>query len=81
MTKNEKITMLEKPSFAYYNGFGGIVFKEIEYGIEDYIIFLANAWYGGTYKDVHRVKIHYGENGDYIRFHGFRIPLNECVRM
>ena len=67
MTKQEKITILEKPSFAYYSGFGGIEIKDIEYSIDDHIIFVANAWYG--VKTVHKAKIYYSNtDNDYFRF-------------
>lgn len=66
-------------SFAYYSGFGGLEFKKIEYGIEDYIYCVSGAW--TSKKSYHKLKVYYGNNGDYIKLHGARIPLNECIRM
>lgn len=82
MTKTEKQMYFNKPSMAYYSGLNGLEIKEIIYDIDDYIIFVVNCWYGkNTYKDVHKSKIYYSNNHDYFRFNGYRIPLNECIRM
>lgn len=67
-------------SFAYYSGFGGLELKHIEYGIEDYIYCVSGAWC--SKKSYHRLKVNYGINGDsYLRLHGYKIPLSECLRM
>ena len=77
-TKKEVCT--NNKSFAYYSGFGGIEFKKIEYGIEDYIYCVSNAW-GGT-KAYHKLKIHTDKNGNgYLKLHGYKIPLDECIKM
>ena len=82
MTKTEKQMYFNKPSVAYYSGLNGLEIKEILYGIDDYIVFTVNAWCGkNSYKDVHKSKIYYSDNSDYFRFNGYRIPLNECIRM
>ena len=77
MTKKE--ICLNNYSIAYYSGLGGLEIKKIEYGINDYIYCVAGAWC--SKKSYHRLKIYYGPNGDYIKLHGYRIPLNECIRM
>lgn len=77
MTKKE--VCLQHDSFAYYSGFGGLEFKKIEYGIEDYIYCVSGAWC--SKKSYHKLKVYYSEKGDYIKLHGYRIPLNECIRM
>ena len=81
-SKTKKQVCLENESFAYYSGFGGIELKYIEYGIEDHIYCVSNAWYGGeTEKGYHKLKVYYSDNGDYVKFNGYKIPLNECIRM
>lgn len=84
MTKREKQAYSEMDSVAYYSGCNGIEIKEIQYGIEDYVVFSANSWYSdskGKRGDIHRAKVYYSANGDYFKYHGYRIPLNECIRM
>lgn len=44
MTKAEKNYYINKDYVAYYSGFSGLEIKEIQYGIETYIIFVAGAW-------------------------------------
>lgn len=79
MTKKEKAAILEKSTIAYYSGFSGIEIKAIEYGIEDYAIFVAGAWCSA--KSVHRAIIKYTTSGNpYFCYKGIRIPLNECIR-
>ena len=68
-----------KPAFAYYSGFSGLELHHIEYGIEDYIYCVSGAWGGG--KACHRLKVYYTDSGDYIRLHGYKIPLADCIRM
>ena len=77
MTSREKKAYIEKKAIAYYSGFSGIEIKDIEYGIEDYIVFVAGAWCSN--KTVHKAKVYYSGNG-YFRYHGNRIPLDECIR-
>lgn len=74
MTKRE-ICMTEK-SIAYYSGFGGFEIKKVEYGIEDYIFAISGAWC--SKKSYHKLKIH---DGNYIKLHGYKIPLDECIRI
>lgn len=70
----------ENESFAYYSGFGGLELKHIEYGIDDYIYCVSGAW--TSKKSYHKLKVHYGNNGDsFIKLHGYKVPLNECIRM
>ena len=77
MSKKEICT--NNPSFAYYSGFGGLEFKKIEYGIEDYIYCVSGAWTGKP--SYHKLKIYYNSDNSYIKLHGYRISLNECIRM
>lgn len=72
--------ILKMESVAYYSGLSGLEIKAIEYGINDYVLCVSGAWC--SKKQAHRVKINYTPRGDaYIRIHGYRIPLNECIRM
>ena len=68
-----------KESFAYYSGFNGIEFIHIEYGIDDYMYCVSGAW--GGKKSYHKLKIYYDDNGSYMKLHGYKIPLDECIRM
>lgn len=78
MTKKEYC--LKNKPIAYYSGLNGIEICGIEYGINDYIYCISGAWSGK--KSYHKLKINYNLNGDaYIILHGYRIPLNECIRM
>ena len=78
MTKKE--ICLQNESFAYYSGFGGVEFKHIEYGIDDYIYCISGAWC--SQKSYHKLKIHCNKNGEsYVKLNGVRIPMNECIRM
>ena len=78
MTKAEKVNWLDRDYVAYYSGCGGIEIKNIQYGIEDYVVFVANAWYGKP--SVHRAKIYYGEKNSYFRYNGYRVSFDECIR-
>lgn len=67
-------------SFAYYSGFGGIELKHIEYGIEDYIYYTSNTWYGKP--NYHKCKVYTDSNGNsYFKVYDSKIPLDECIRM
>lgn len=79
MAATKKQICTENKSFAYYSGFGGLEFKHIEYGIEDYIYCVSGAWTGKP--KYHKLKVYYSDNGDYLKLHGYKIPLNECIRM
>ena len=77
MTKKEKC--ISNKTIAYYSGVGGLEVRAIEYGAEDYIFCVANAWHGKpTY---HKLKINYGNNGEYIRLHGYKMPLADFIRV
>ena len=78
MTKLEKQNYLNKNTIGYWSDWGGVEVKGIEYGINDYAII-----YIRLKKSVHRVRINYGRklDRDYIRIHGRRLYLNECLRV
>ena len=74
MTKREICTT--NKSLAYYSGFGGFEIKKVEYGVNDYIYAVSGAWCNK--KSYHKLKIY---NGNYIKLHGYKIPLDECMRI
>ena len=79
MTKTEKNYYLNKACCAYYSGFGGIEIKDIIYGIDDKVVFVANAWAGK--KSVHSRVIRCNAAGNiYFSFANTRIMLDECIR-
>lgn len=77
MTKKEYCSI--NPAIAYYTGSSGLEIHGIEYGIEDYLYCVSGVWGGG--KAYHKLKIHYNNNGGFVRLHGYKIPLNECIKM
>ena len=79
MTKKEKC--LNNDTIAYYYGLGGVEIKYIEYGIEDYVYCVSGVFGSPKIHRYHKLKIYYTEKGGYIRLYGYRIPLDECVRV
>lgn len=75
---NKKEYCLTNPAIAYYSGLNGLEIHGIEYGIEDYLYCVSGAWGGG--KAYHKLKIHYNNNGGFVRLRGYKIPLNECIK-
>lgn len=78
MTAQEKNRIKDMETIAYYSGWGGIEIKQLINGYEDYVVYVGNAWYGGS--TVHRTKIYITPNTAYFLFRGHRIPLDECIR-
>ena len=78
MKNIEKLEILNARPIAYFSGFAGIEIKWVEYGIDDYIIFVAGAWCSN--KTAHRTKIYYNGDNAYFRFNNCRISLNDCIR-
>lgn len=68
-----------RESIAYYSSLNGLEIKGIEHGIDDYIYCVSGAWGGG--KAFHRCKVYYIGEVPYFRVHGYKIPLDECIRM
>ena len=78
MTKREYC--INHPAIAYYSGVIGLEIHGIEYGINDYMFCVSGAWRGE--KSYHKLKIQYDRSGGaFVRLHGYKIPLNECIRM
>lgn len=79
MATKKEICMQNK-SFAYYSGFGGLEMKHIEYGIDDYVFCVSGAW--TSKKSYHKLKLYSDNNGEsYMKLHGYKIPLSDCIRM
>ena len=77
MSKKERCN---RESIAYYSGLNGIEIKDIENGMETYIYCVSGAW--GGKKACHKLKVYYDQRGNpFFRLHGYRIALNECIRM
>lgn len=76
---SKKEICLNNKSFAYYSGFNGLEFKKIEYGINDYIYCVSGSWNGKP--KYHKLKLYYDNNGGYLKLHGYKVPLNDCIRM
>lgn len=66
-------------SVAYYSGLNGLEIKGVEYGVEDYVYCVSGAWRGD--KGFHCCKIYYTPINAFFRVHGYKIPLDECIRM
>lgn len=76
MTVKEMV--MAKETVGYISACGGIEIKEIVYGIDDHVVFIADAW--GPNKSAHKRKIYYNSNGAYFIFNGQRFNFNEIVR-
>ena len=81
MTKQEMDSYESKKPCAVYplGNWGGVEILDIEHGIEDYVICRYN--FGEPEKKLHRVKIRYGVNTTYFRLDGYRIRMDECMRV
>ena len=78
MKKAEKKAIFDAAYIAYYSGFGGIEIKEIQYGFEDSILFVAGAW--TSQKSAHKSKVYYDSENVFFRYHNNRIKLSDCIR-
>ena len=75
MTRDEILNM---NAIAFMYDLGGIEIKQIEYGDDDYIYCVSDAWYSKP--TTHKVKIHYADE-PYIVLHGQRFKLDEAIRI
>lgn len=76
MRKVEKLEVLNMETRAYYSGCGGIEIKDIEHGIETYVVFVAGAW--TSQPTAHKAKVYYTAE-PYFRYNGYTIKLDECI--
>ena len=79
MSKREKC--LNNKTIACYYGLGGLEIKHIEYGIEDYVYCVSGVFGSTKIHRYHKLKVYYTEKGSYIRLYGYKIPLDECIRV
>lgn len=77
MTKKEICE--NNKTFGYYSGLGGLEFKKIEYGIDDFIYCVSGAWSGKP--KAHKLKIYCDNKGSFIRLHGYKVNFDDCIRM
>jgi len=79
MKTTKKQVCSNNKAFAYYSGLGGLEIHYIDYGIDDYVYCVSGAWSGN--KSYHKLKVYYSNDCAYIKLNGYKIPLNECIRM
>lgn len=77
----KKASIMNMKSIAYYSGFSGLEIKHIEHGINDYLYCVSGALGAKSKQKPHKLKIYYDNNGGFVRLHGYKVPLNECIRM
>ena len=70
-----------RESIAYYSGLNGLEIKGIEHGINDYVYCVSGAWGAKSKQTPHKLKIYYDNNGGFVRLHGYKVPMNECIRI
>ena len=70
---------MQYPTVAYCTDFEGIEIKDILYGIEDYIVFLAGTM--GNNPTCHKAKVYYSGERPYFKLYGRRIYLDNCMRV
>lgn len=87
-TNDEAREIIKKPAIGYWSAFGGVEVKDIEYGTNDYIVCVANAWYGPKPNNVHRLRIRtttpsskFVESRNYICLGSTHLYLDECLRV
>ena len=78
---NKREQCLNNDTIAYYYGLGGVEIKHIEYGIDDYIYCISGVLCSPSKHRYHKLKVYNTEKGSYIRLHGYKIPLDECIRV
>ena len=76
LSEFEKLEYIYADCVAYFSGYGGIEVKEIQYGIDDYVIYVSGAWTNN--RRVHRVKIQYSDR-PYFRFGAKKIYFDELI--
>jgi len=78
MNKQQKIEYMNMDTIGTCWDAGGIEVKEIEHGINDYVIFVACVM--GSNPTVHRIKIQYNSVNAYFKFNGWHISFNNIIR-
>lgn len=79
MTTKEKC-LNQKTIATHYLGsaFTGLEIKSVEFGIDDYILFVQHE--GNGEKTYHRRKIYYTNNDCFFYANRRRVSLSECIR-
>lgn len=77
----KKADILNMKSVAYYSGFSGLEIKAVEYGINDYLLCVSGACGAKSKQTPHKLKIYYDNNGAFFRLHGYKVSMDECIRM
>lgn len=81
-----------RESVAYYSGLGGLEIKGAEWEDGEIYIYCVSGCWGGSWcngkntKRFHRCRVYYpsdypNEKSNFFRVHGYKIPLDECIRM
>lgn len=87
LSKEERTEYQKKEPIAFYgmSNFGGIAILDIQYGLDDYII-----WYDSQIESekrkIHISKIYYTRNKDFAEpffrpYGSMRVKLSECLRV
>lgn len=79
MTLTKKQVCSQNKAVAYYSGLGGLELHNIEHGIEDYVYCVSGIH--SNKKNYHKLKVYYSDDNSYIKFSGYKIPLNECIKI
>ena len=81
MKNTVKQAIIGAPCIAYFSGYGGIEIKDIVYGVNDAVVYVAGAWC--SEKSAHKATVYYtaGDNcRAYFHYRGNRIYLDDCIR-
>ena len=74
MTNRE---IIKAEPLAYISALGGIEVKRIDYGINDRLFCVSNAWHGTP--TAHRVRVYHTSEDAYIILHGQRYKLSDAL--
>ena len=73
------------PAIAYYSGFSGFEIHGIEELNGNTVIYgCTGTWTSPRYYSYHRLRVYYPDKpsaSPYVKLHGYRIRLDECIRM
>jgi len=82
MTKAEQETYKNMKSIGYWSVFGIVEVKQIEHGIEDYMIVVAGTTLSSSVQKVHRLRIKTTKAGrDYVKLYDTNLYLDDCLRV
>ena len=71
---------VKNKTIAYASMLGGVEIKHIEYGIDDYVYCVSNAWYGKHH--YHKVKLRFNNKSRmlYITLYGQKVTFDNMIR-